>query len=213
LKAELSQKSAIYSARHPEIVRLTAQVKAMEESARSTPSSDAKRSGNIAEGLDNLLYQRELIQKSLEGANQKLSTARLGESLERNQFAERLEVLEQAVVPQKPIKPDRRKLVAFALLAAIIAGFGGVFAIEAMDRTIRGGPDLVGVVAGNTIVTIPYIATNEELLQARGRVKIVAGVSALIVLAALAFAHVFVRPLDELWFTLLSRLSSVWSAF
>ena len=62
-------------------------------------------------GLEALLNQRAAIQKNLEGATQRASQARLGESLERAQFSERLEVLEQAVLPQKPTKPNRPKML------------------------------------------------------------------------------------------------------
>ena len=47
---------------------------------------------------------------SLDEANSKLSAARLGESLERNQQSERLLILDQPVVPNAPAKPNRPKL-------------------------------------------------------------------------------------------------------
>ena len=55
--------------------------------------------------------------RSLDEANRKLSTARLGESMERGQQGERLQVIEQPSLPQKPVRPQRVKWygAAFAL--------------------------------------------------------------------------------------------------
>ena len=56
--------------------------------------------------------------KNLEEANRKLMAARLGESLERDQQSERLQVIEQPPLPQKPIKPNRLKLFVLAFFLA-----------------------------------------------------------------------------------------------
>ena len=135
-----------------------------------------------------------------------VSAAQLGEKLERDQFAERLQVLEQAVMPQKPIKPNRGKILALALLGAVMAGFVGVFAVESLDRTIRGSRDLASVADGHLILAIPYISTRAELGRKKSRIALVLGLFAVALVATLAAAHFFWRPLDELWTILLDRL-------
>jgi uncharacterized protein involved in exopolysaccharide biosynthesis len=208
LKTELAQKRAIYSKSHPVVKRLEAQLAALEKLDLPEPSitpQAARPSANL-DDLDGLLAQRSSLQKSVEAANQKLTAARLGESLERDQFSERLEVLEQAVPPQKPIKPDRVKIAAFAFMAAIVAGFGGVFAIETFDKTIRGSRDLLRVAGGSQIVIIPYLATKAELMRSKRRLFTAVAILILCLLAALAAVHLFIRPLDELWPLILARL-------
>src|SRR5262249_52081207 len=133
-KAELAAKSAIYSKSHPELRRLKAQIEALEKMDLAAPQAPTAAAVPVEQinivALDALLGQRRTIQNSLETATQKLAAARLGENLERDQFSERLEVIEQAITPQKPIKPDRPKFIALAFLAAVMAGVGGVFAVE-----------------------------------------------------------------------------------
>src|SRR5262249_48602919 len=85
LKAELSEKSGIYSSAHPELIRIKRQIAALEEVTTKAAQFD--------NGLEALQNQRAAVLKNLEAAGQKLTTARLGESLERDQFSERLEVL------------------------------------------------------------------------------------------------------------------------
>jgi len=215
-KAELAMKRAIYTKSHPEIRRLQGQVEALEKLAASTsaaPTSaatttSAQVGNNLAasEALEPLLARRASAQKDLEAATQKLAAARLGESLERDQFSERLEVLEQAVLPQKPIKPNRPKLLALALFAAMAAGVGCVFLIESFDKTIRGTRDLMRVADGNLLVTLPYITTTSELSQRKKRIWGFALLGLLAIAASLAAVHFLVRPLDDLWTLFLIRL-------
>lgn len=215
LRAELAQKSSTFSASHPEIRRIRSQIAALEKlaTAKTPASASPGRAVNTPDALEGLQYQQESLQKSLEGANQKLSAARLGESLERDQFGERLEVLEQAVTPQAPIKPNRTRLLAFALMAAFAASFASVFLIENFDRTIRGSRDLVGIAGGVQVVNIPYIATKAELTHTNSRKWMMLGVLLATLLLVILAAHFLYRPLDELWFALMTRLSSVWPAF
>jgi protein tyrosine kinase modulator len=214
LKAELAGKSAIYSKSHPEIKRLKGQIEAIEKTNLSAPPSEPARTAGLGpqvdpavlDALDALITQRKSIQDNLDEAAKKFSAARLGENLERDQFSERLEVLEQAIMPQKPIKPDRPKLLALAFVAAVMAGFAGVFAVETFDRTIRGSRDLLKVVDGNLLVAIPYISTRAELRRKKSKIALVTLISIVVVLGALAAVHFLLRPLDEVWEIFVNRL-------
>jgi uncharacterized protein involved in exopolysaccharide biosynthesis len=198
LKAELQEKSAVYADAHPDMIRLKRQIAALEKITAT--------SAQVENGLEALLAQRASIQKNLEGATQKFSTARVGESLERAQFSERLEVLEQAILPQKPFKPNRPKLLAAALAAALLAGMGMVIGMETLDSTIRGTRDLSTVVDANLLAAIPYISTKKEVHQRRVRAVFAMGTLATISLGGLVATHMLVRPLDELWTVFMNRL-------
>jgi uncharacterized protein involved in exopolysaccharide biosynthesis len=198
LRAELSEKSGIYSNAHPELVRLKRQIAALEDiTAKAT---------QVDNGLEALQNQRNAIQKNLEVAGQRLAAARLGESLERDQFSERLEILEQAVMPQKPIKPNRPKMLAIVLALAMMAGMGSVVAAEMLNASVRTSRDLYGLADPHMISSIPYIATTAELARQKTllRLGIIGSLPA--VFLGLAVVHLFVKPLDELWSALLARL-------
>jgi uncharacterized protein involved in exopolysaccharide biosynthesis len=213
LKAELAQKSAVYSESHPDIRRLKAQIKALENVTVPLTQIPTVTQGNAAQGtiLDPLLLQRLSVQQNLESTNQKLAAAQRGENLERDQFSERLQILEQAVPPQRPVKPNRPKLIALAFFAAVMIGFAGIWMVESVDKTIRGSKDLLSVANGQLIVAIPYIVTQAELSHKKGRMVFVAGVFLAILLAGLAAVHFLIRPLDELWVVFMTRLLGSWS--
>ena len=198
LKAELSEKSGIYSNTHPELIRLKRQIAALEE-----VTAKAKQGDN---GLDALQNQRSSIQKNLEVASQRLAAAHLGESLERDQFSERLEVLEQAVMPTKPIKPNRRKMLAMVFALAMMAGAGSVVAAEVLNASVRTTRDLFSVADPHLVSSIPYIATRAELARQRAVLRLGIVGSLPLLLLGLAVVHLLVKPLDELWSALLARL-------
>src|SRR5262245_10987905 len=210
LKAELASKGGVYSKSHPEMVRLRRQIAALEQMTQAAPASSPSPSPSLPvmdpDVLEALQTQRTATQKNLEVAADKLSAARLGETLERDQFAERLQVLEQAIPPQKPIKPNRLKILGLALLGAGMAGFGGVFAVELFDRTIRGSRDLASIADSHLIVTIPYISTRAELGRRRSKIVLAVGLLIIALLASLLAIHYLWRPLDEVWTTILDRL-------
>ena len=187
--------------------RLKAQIEALENEPAPATQGPATL-GAIATNqlLDPIVLQRISVQQNLETTSQKLAAARRGESLERDQFSERLEVLEQAVPPQKPIKPNRPKMIALAFVAAVMAGFAGIFAIESIDKTIRNTSDLMAVANSQLIVAIPYIVTKGELHKKKSRTVIILGSLITILIIGLAAIYFLLRPLDELWPIFLTRL-------
>src|SRR5262249_19655500 len=215
LKAELAQKSAVYSATHPEVKRLKAQIEALEKAPIAVSQAPATLGGDATNQLGGyptnqplgmLMLQRMSVQQNLETTSQKLAAARRGENLERDQFSERLEVLEQAVTPQRPIKPKRPQLIVLAFAAAMMAGFAGIWTVESIDKTIRSSRDLSTVSDSRLTVTIPYLATQAELQKTKSRIVFVIGITVAALLIAVIAVHFLLRPLDELWPILLTRL-------
>jgi uncharacterized protein involved in exopolysaccharide biosynthesis len=206
LKLEYAAKAAVFSQSHPEVRRLKAQIEALEKEGGQLVQASPAPVGGYNQLLDPLVLQRMSVQTNLESTSQKLAAARRGESLERDQFSERLEVLEQAILPQRPIKPNRPRLLALALFAAVAAGFAGIFTIETIDKTIRNKNDLMTVANGQLIVEIPYLATKVELQNRKSRIVFLLGILAASLLVGLIAIHFLLRPLDELWPILLTRL-------
>jgi uncharacterized protein involved in exopolysaccharide biosynthesis len=193
LKSELIQKGALYSERHPVIQSLKKQIEALEKAAAApAPSNDAA----TAASLEVMVAQQESLQKNLDAASVKLSAARLGENLEKDQQSEKLEIIEQPTVPQEPVKPNRLKVLAMAFAAALFGGAGLAVLMEILDKGIRRSNDLLSVVDGQLIVSIPYITTAAELRARRRRTFVFLGALALVMIGLLVVAYLFLPPLD-----------------
>jgi succinoglycan biosynthesis transport protein ExoP len=111
-----------------------------------------------------------------------------------------LQVIEQPIMPQKPIKPNRPKLLAASIGAATFLAFATVVLAEMLDKTIRGSRELAGVVDSHLLVTIPYITTSGELARRRRKIILLWGAIAAFLLAGLAVALYIGISVDFSWF-------------
>jgi uncharacterized protein involved in exopolysaccharide biosynthesis len=198
LKAELAQKSALYSEKHPSLQALKRQIEAMEREISSSAkdgSPAAKDDPTAQASLEALDAQQETLQKNLDVASTKLAAARIGENLEKNQQSEKLEIIEQPTTPQNPIRPNRPKLAGVAILLAAAAGAGLVFVAELANNAIRRSSDVFAVVDSHLVISIPYITTFRELRRRKRRIFLMIVVFAAIVVGAMIAAYLLL-PLD-----------------
>jgi len=194
LKTELLIKSATFSNSHPEIQALKRKIAAMEKTG-----SDAAGGASGAANLDTLETQKTSIVEELNKATQKLSAARLGENLEKGQHSERLEVIEQPTMPQKPVSPNRPKIFTAVVALALMAGGGMVFLAEMLNQSIRRSTDLFPLIDRQLIVSIPYIATHKELRGKKRKTKRTIGLVAGVAIAGIALLFFVLPPLDLLF--------------
>ena len=212
LKAELVVKSAIYSDTHPDIRALKRQIEALEkapdskkissESPNKLPAAadaDVIAGNSKPVGLDTLLTQRLSTREELTAATQKLAAARLGESLERGQHSERLEVIEQPSVPTKPISPNRPKIFVLVCAFAMMAGGGVLAGAEMLNPAIRRSSDIHSLIDSHLIVSIPHISTRNELHRKKRKLVYWLGTLAVVVLVGLT-AIFFVLPPPDILF-------------
>jgi uncharacterized protein involved in exopolysaccharide biosynthesis len=195
LKAELVQKSALYSERHPLIQSLKRQIEAIEKVA-TAPATPASTDSAASTSIDALVAEQEALQRNLDVASTKLAAAELGEKLEKDQQSEKLEVIEQPTIPQEPIKPNRTKVAGLALVLALMAGAGLAFVAELMDKGIRRSSDIFAVVDSQLIVSIPYIVTAAEGRRRRRRIAFLILGSVTVLIGMLIAAYFFLPPLD-----------------
>jgi uncharacterized protein involved in exopolysaccharide biosynthesis len=193
LKAELAQKSSIYSDSHPEVKALKRKIAIFQQSIEKTPPPAANQP---VAGLEELEKQREGAQKNVDEASRKLAAARLGESLEKDQQSERLQVIEQPALPQTPVRPHRVKLAAAAFAVAMAVGLGFAFVTEALDKSIHSGQELLRIVDKDLIVSIPYITTAEEIRRKRRRAQRTWGIVASILLVGFCLAYYLGLSID-----------------
>ena len=194
LKAELVQKSALYSERHPLIQSLKKQIEAVEKAA--TAPAPANTDSAASTSIDALVAEQEALQRNLDVASTKLAAAQLGEKLEKDQQSEKLEVIEQPTIPQEPIKPNRPKVAGLGLILGLMAGAGLAFVAELMDKGIRRSSDIFAVVDSQLIVSIPYIVTVAEERRRKRRIAFLTLVSVTVLIGLLIGAYRFLPPLD-----------------
>ncbi|MBZ0262575.1 MAG: hypothetical protein K8F90_18485 [Hyphomicrobiales bacterium] len=151
--------------------------------------------------------QREGLQKSLEEISEKLTAARLGEQLEKDQQAERFQVIEQPIAPHEPVRPNRTRIMTLGFFLAGLAGAGSVLGLEILNQSIRTSNDIIKALNRHPLVVIPYITTQEEGRRKIGRLVLAAILALIFALLGLLAVHFLYMPLDLLFAKVLMRLN------
>jgi hypothetical protein len=168
LKADLIQKSSVYSDAHPAVSALKKRIAAMEKSLTQSTPTPKTRSTQLDE-LDAAKRQRDVLEKRLADTNNKLATARLSEKLDQGHQAERFQVIESPSIPLKPEKSGRLKIIGIAFALATALGVGAVVARELLDGSIRSRHQLSGIVDNHLVVAIPFISTRGDIIRSKLR--------------------------------------------
>ena len=103
---------------------------------------------------------REIKSKEME--------AELAESLETERKAERFVLIEPAVVPGKPIKPNRMAIVFLGAVLSLGGGLGTTLLRELMSPGMYGTKAVAAVTGAPPLAVIPYIETGGRGAAAKG---------------------------------------------
>jgi hypothetical protein len=180
---------------------LKRQIQALEKIVPEPSATDTKDGTGLTAAAQNpdvdaLETQQKSIQANLELATQKLSAARLGETLERDQQSEKLEVIDQPTQPQEPIKPNRPKIAGIVAVLALMLGGGIAVVAELLDRAVRRTSDLYSVVDSQLVISVPYIYTQSELQRRKRKFWLALATVVLLFAVGSAAAYWFLPPLD-----------------
>lgn len=107
------------------------------------------------QNLLNLARDYETSQRNYQNLLDKRLHAKIAENLEKRQKGEQFRILDPANLPQKPFKPDRRKIVLLGSLLSIGLGVGVLALKEQLMPSYRKPEDFQGSVDLPVLVTIP----------------------------------------------------------
>ncbi|MGS7249715.1 lipopolysaccharide biosynthesis protein [Pseudomonas sp. SK] len=161
----------------------------------------------VERGLVTLMRDHDNARKKYEEIRAKEMGAKITESLEQENKAERFVLLEPPLLPEKPIKPNRKKIAALGLVLAPAGGGALVMLLEMFNQRIRGVGALENLLGKRVLVALPYIDTKADVAR-RKRWRNWLLLAALVLVAILmVLVHVFYLPLDVLLFKVMSRFA------
>ena len=173
---------------------------------RSAPLSP-NRSIRTRRGLDALERDYVNTRAKYQEMKSKQLQAELSQNLEQDQKGERFTLLEPPLRPDKPVKPNRPKLLMLGLALSMVGGLGVAGLAESVDGGIRGARALASVTQMMPLATIPYISIPKDAVRRKRRVKIALIAIFLLGIAFVCAVHFFYKPLDLLWFIVLRKLN------
>ena len=169
--------------------------------------SQVMQSPQVERGLFTLMRDYENAKSKYEEVKSKQINAKIAENLEQENKAERFSMLEPPFFPDKPVKPNRKKIIALGLLAGIAGALALAALLETLDGRVRGVESLTSVINMRPLVIIPYISTNSELKRRKNFNKYLLGSILVITILSLFIIHFVVMPLDLLMVKLMARFA------
>ena len=152
-----------------------------------------------------LTRDRDTSGQKYQDIRSRLLEAKVSEGLEIQRKGERFSLIDPPSLPEKPEKPNRSAIVLLGFMLALGGGLGSAAAAESLDHSIRTPEQLTRLTQLSPLAVIPFMPNEQDLSRAVTRRRLLqgAGVGALVTM--LALLHVFVVPLDVLWFAALRR--------
>ena len=115
--------------------------------------------------------------------------AKMSENLEVAQKGEQFTILDHARVPDKPFKPQKRKILLMGVLLALSAGFGLAVLLEYLDASFFYAKDLESSLQFSILASIPVIMTEKD--RQRTFVKRVAATAALLFMGTILLVALY----------------------
>ena len=152
-----------------------------------------------------LTRDRDTSGQKYQDIRSRLLEAKVSEGLEIQRKGERFSLIDPPSLPEKPEKPNRPAIVLLGFILALAGGIGSGAAAESLDHSIRTPEQLARLTQLSPLAVIPFMPNEQDLFRAVTRRRLLkgAGVGALVTI--LALLHLFVMPLDVLWFAALRR--------
>ena len=142
-----------------EIPRLQKQIEFYERLVDETPNREQE--------LLTLKRDYENMQKSYNSLLDRKLQAEVAVNLEKMQIGEQFRVIDYAKLPNRPVKPDMRKLFMLVLAAAIGTGVGLIFMLEYLDTSFKKIEEIDTHLGLPVLATIPQMAEKKDLLWHR----------------------------------------------
>ena len=164
-------------------------------------------SPQVERGLFTLMRDYENAKSKYEEVKSKQINAKIAENLEQENKAERFSMLEPPIFPDKPIKPNRKKVIALGFGAGIAGALALAILLETLDRRVRGVEALTSLINMRPLVIIPYISTNAEVKRRKNFNKYMLISILAIIAIALLIIHFLIMPLDLAIAKLMARFA------
>ena len=148
--------------------------------------------------LMSLKRDYETIKQSYDSLMERKINAEIAENLETRQKSERFRILDPANFPQRPVKPNRRKILAIGLVLGLGLGGGLAFLKEQMDDTFHTVDEVKAFFDIPVIGVIPLAVSPEQIRRKRMITATVTSVGVVSVTGLIVGVHLYVKKIDVL---------------
>ncbi len=148
--------------------------------------------------LDTLQRDYANVRAQYDQAVANKARAETGDVIETLSKGQRISVIEQAVKPSEPEKPNRPLIALAGVGGGLVMGLAMVVLLEVLNKGIRRPGDLTQALGITTFATLPYFRTREDIWRRRTIIYGVLGGLLIGIPLALWAIDSFYMPLDLL---------------
>ena len=132
--------------------------------------------------------------------------ADVAKQLESESKGEKFTLIDPAVLPEKPVSPNRPAIIFLGFILALGGGLGFAIVADAISGTVRGARGVLRVLGALPLSVIPYEMNLQEKVKVKRIKKRVVLLFIAVIVFAILFMHFFISPLDVLWFRILRKI-------
>ncbi|KEO51604.1 GumC family protein [Thioclava pacifica] len=158
----------------------------------------AKVPANAA-ALEALQRDHENLLDQYGRATKSRAVAETGDTIESLAKGEKLTVIDQAVAPNEPVKPNRKTITIAGFGAGFVLGLLLIVGRELLNPGIRRPEDLQRQLGITAFATLPYIATPADLALRRRQFMISSGMVLGALIVVLVLFGLLYMPLDRIF--------------
>jgi len=178
---------------------LQQELKESQAHVDQTPAVEKQYSELLRDRQTTLNKYAELEAKSRE--------AKLAQTLEEEQKGETFTLIDPPVAPDKPEKPNRKKIMALGVGLGGGTGLGLVILLELLNEVVRGPKMLERLTGLAPMVVIPYIETPADIRQRRRKYRLLGVTLVIAAVGITLLTHFFLMPLDRIWASAMAKIS------
>jgi uncharacterized protein involved in exopolysaccharide biosynthesis len=167
-------------------------------------SIEATPSNAIA--LDTLERDYANSRREYDIAVAKRAQAQTGDIIEALRQGQRISVVEQAVIPSEPEKPNRQLIAAGGIGGGFVLGLAMVVLLELLNKGIRRPVDLTNRLGITPFATLPYYRTRTEGIRRRMIIFGILGFFLIAIPLGLWAVNTYVISLDRLFDLITQRV-------
>lgn len=205
---------------NPAYINITTDIERMDNQIQTLEAKRSKLRARIAEYEDRLAMTPQIeaqfralnrdyldAQRRYQEVFSKLMTAKTAESLEQGQKGERFTIIDPAMLPQQPFKPNRLAVILVGLILSMGASTGIAAMREVSDQAIWSEKTLAQLSDHKILAVIPNIETAQDRTGKRRKTLILLALMIIMGVLFIAAVHFFYSPLDVLWYRVLNKLN------
>ena len=202
--------TGIYSS-NPATMLIEAKIRASKDKILSLQKQEKELRNTISE-LQKRIMQTPYVERGLKALERdydnlkekyddliaKATEATLSQSMEEQSKAERFTLIEPPVFPEKPIRPNRKKLLLLGFILSLASGIALVIALDELKGGIRNIRQLTRLTKITPLVSIGYIENEQDVIHYK-QVKIrTILLLTILIFSIMTIIHFAYKPLDEI---------------